>query len=48
MPRLGALKMSSFYPDTQIQLAREAAVKPPPDPKKENIAKISGIIFIGE
>ena len=30
-----ALKMSTFYPNTQIQLARETTVKPPPDPKKE-------------
>ena len=30
-----AMKMAALYPDTEIQLAREAAVKPPPEPKKE-------------
>jgi len=29
------MKMAALYPDTEIQLAREAAVKPPPEPKKE-------------
>ena len=30
-----ALKMAALYPDTEIQLAREAAVKPPPTPKQD-------------
>jgi type VI secretion system protein ImpK len=30
-----ALKMAALYPDTEIQLAREAAVAPPPSPKPE-------------
>ena len=28
-----ALKMAALYPDTNIELAREVAAKPPPDPK---------------
>ena len=30
-----AMKMAGLYPDSEIQLVREVAVKPPPDPKKE-------------
>jgi type VI secretion system protein ImpK len=30
-----ALRMAALYPDTEIQLAREVAVKPPPPPKPE-------------
>jgi type VI secretion system protein ImpK len=30
-----ALRMAALYPDTEIQIAREAVVKPPPAPKPE-------------